>query len=217
MAEQQKFLTTTSLTPGKLIVIGVLSVVFVVVLVMNFSGSSSQAKSEPVAGGSSRPSPPRRRSPGRRAVPNPGTTSKDGEIFRVEKKLWSQFSLKQIGSFNPFALPQIIAAKIVSNQEAKSQGDKDAKLALERKYENQLRVRRDRDAFLQSLRTDAAILIVHVNNRRIAMIGERKIAVGDVLPEGFRVTGINDNGLILDEVEVVASQQGGSGNGDKEQ
>ena len=216
MSEKKQFLSTSSLTPGKMALIAVLSLVFIGVLVMNFSGSGSPKKSAHTSRASRR-RPVRNQAAGTPKPQQADQKKSDEAPYEVDVKRWSQFSLGEIEAFNPFELPQDVAAEIVANDKQTKQNDVVAQQELEKKHAAQLEIRRRRDAFLQSLRSSKTILILKTNNRRIAMIGERKIAVGDVLPEGFRVSGINDRGLILDEIEVDGSQHGGSGNGEKEQ
>jgi len=175
-----EFLKKVGLTPGKAILIAVLTIVFVAVLVFQFSGD-----------GASPPPASTNRVVTNKAV-SPSTTAKmemnkKPGVTTVKQKprAWPRLDSESVGQHDPFLTPQWAIVKSDS-------GPSDAQIAEQRK------ALAEKQKAFEQLKNDGVDAILLSEGGNVAIIGSRDVRVGDVL-NGFRVAEINANGVILEE------------------
>ena len=164
-------------TPGKLALIGVLAVILAYVVISQLpNGSSSAAK----------PDPPSRRTPRRGANATTVEITKPAALA-TEREAWPQPDLKQAVANDPFARP--LWARVAQGQGSESPTNRSmaqlAQAAEDAKAEA-----------LAKLRAEGATMIVVLDGKPLALVGERQIRIGDRL-EGFYVQDITASGIVL--------------------
>jgi hypothetical protein len=180
-------------TPGKLALIAVLAVVLVGVLVYQFSGSEE-------------PPPPRKHpNVGRPAAARPAAGSTrvaaggtrvaapkpDHTVVPKTDRQWPKIALEEVLQHDPFALPTALqppAPKKPAVAVASQAPDK----------ARQAEVRRQREQALAAIRAQGVQMVFVGKEKRVAIIGDRRVRVGDVF-DGFRVTDIGSDGVTLSE------------------
>jgi hypothetical protein len=172
-------------TPGKLVLVGVLGVIFLGVIASQFLGGDAADLAASAA-----PRVPARRLP-RHIAPQP--TGEAPPAQAAVARPWPVISLAQALAHDPFAQPAISlesdpSIPSVSQEAASAAGQDERRAALER---------------LQALRA-AAIAITP--NGPVATVGTDVWRVGDRI-EGFRVTNIDLMGITLVDERSSANAQ----------
>ncbi len=164
-------------TPGKLALVGCLSVGFVFVLWKAQSGGADET--------SVPKSPPRSVVPQEAAVTKKVLVPKIGDTEQAKSQLqhaWPAMPLETVVEKDPFAMPLWYLATMDS---VATSADGAAKQA---------------EQLLEKLRKEQAKIIVIANGERIATIGNESYRVGDAVA-GFEVTEINRDGIVLTEID----------------
>lgn len=209
------------LTPTKLVTIALLAIVLVIVLVVQFSGSS-----DPIVIKRRQP----RGSPGN----NPEAANPSRDPAPAVRVHWPEIHREEVASFNPFQVPDNLQKKspLVSPQTTQplqvaqsatsppmeTTEPVGALLGLKPKDE-QARIRAiERNSRLERTRAIASELqkqgvgmVLSTAAGAVARIGEQEVRVGDVINGVLRITEINADGLVVEEVntpqEVVAEPE----------
>lgn len=164
-------------TPGKLVLMGVLAVVFVVVLIVQFGGDSS---AEPSAALGSETSPP---------LQNPVVTERRPTAKPDEAPTpWPVLQCAEVIGYDPFSTPSTLADDSASSQDiAHNSPDADRKARQEQTLKE-----------LQS----QGVKAVYGGGPQgmIAVVGSETVRIGQKLG-GFRVVAIGPNGISLEPIE----------------
>lgn len=182
-------------TPGKIALVGVLGVVFVVVLFVQFGGDEATDTTA---------EKPRRRGVAQRAPESAESTSGASKASQESPaKAWPQIPLEEIIRHDPFAPP----ASLIDEDDDPETPTPLAEQPTQPPTQPFADDRAERLARLRVLSAEA-VLMGEEGNR--AIVGSRLVRVGDTL-EGFTITAIGPDGvtLALDGDEVVI-EQGGS-------
>jgi len=176
-------------TPGKLALIGVLAVVFVAVLVMQFGDNQGAGDAGEEL-----------------AVVNPGPAAAGASPVRlppVEKpgdRVWPTFSREEVAAFDPFALSPKLGLAV----EGAAFVPATRPLTAEQQREiAQQHV--ERQEALAGLLSQGVSMLFQDKDGLVATIGDRTVRVGDVI-DGFRVVTIGPTGIVL---EPAKQPQGG--------
>lgn len=190
MAKASGAARPSGLTTSKAIFIGVLALVLLVVLGIQFGGGGD----EPAPGATARkPAPPPIRSAAARKTSNNQRTSEEDPLAFIDfdQTRWKTPDVTQVIAYDPFALPTAFPQP---NQSANASGDGEA-------TDEGIDDGRQLAAALEKLRTQLDDLqkrgvqvIISQDDRYVAMIGDRMIHVGDEI-NGFTVTQINPDGV----------------------
>jgi hypothetical protein len=170
---EPNWLARSGATPGKLAAVGALGVVLVIVLWSNLAPSRSTAARKP------------------RHTPSPAKAEKQpapavaAQPLKLEKKVqrnWPKLSLDNVVKHDPFAMPMwYLTAR------ADEQGTGVSAIARSAQV-------------LEELKKQQTRIVVISGEERIATIGELSFRVGDMI-EGFEVTAITTDGVVLTEVD----------------
>ncbi|WP_425397158.1 hypothetical protein [Aeoliella sp.] len=157
-------------TPGKLALIGVLAAILgYVVLSQLPSGGSSSAESAP--------SSPRLPRSAAKANSNKSKTPV------AERQAWPKPNLEQAVASDPFARPQW--AQVAQAEPAETAAS-----------DRPMTAQAAESQALAKLRAEGAAVIVVLDGKPLALVGERQIRIGDRL-EGFYVQDITESGIVL--------------------
>jgi hypothetical protein len=210
VAEAKTPAKQAGLTRGKAILIGILSVVLVVVLYIQFGGKSDKPAGGAVAYRPPRPAlavqpanaptqPPTLASA---KISTNGPTSMNKTAIAaalVDDTRWKSPKLEKIVAYDPFALPPAFPQpKVANGKKANGAGliaavaANDAKKLAE--AAEKLRVQ------LEELTQQGVHVIVREGDQYVAWIGERKLQVGDKI-NGFTVTAIDTDGVHIERKE----------------
>ena len=172
-------------TPGKMLLMAVLAVVFVSVLVFQFTASEEEPASQENADASGPSRTPRTKY--RTSVSR--SPLEDGD-FSEEDRKWPKIALEEILQHDPFAVPGVLLppAKPSSTNTAHDVPDKVRVQELQRQREQALTAIREQGVQMVFLGKDV----------QVAIIGDRRVRVGDRF-EGFQVTDIDSDGITLSE------------------
>lgn len=203
--------------PAKLALIGVLGVVLVVVLAIQFGGDDGPAvvlqKREP-----------------RRTVAAPAELPTGEERLapsRDAQTTWPTISREEVLSFNPFAKPVALQEKPASSalagqtpgslQIAQSEASaptspaaptaeelrakEQAAQARLRAQERRSRITRI-EATAAALRTQGVGLVINTTAGAVAQIGDQELRVGDVINDVLRVVQITPQGIVVEEASA---------------
>jgi hypothetical protein len=167
---------------GKLIAIGILSVVLLAVIVVQFGGDKRRvvSKSSP------------RFNAGRRKSSAEQTAAPVASPARSAIE-WPALSIAQVISHNPFALPDTLRPE----GGAWANGENSETTAIDMPP-NILEMRRRRVELLASLRRQGVDMILMTPQGRVARVGDLSLRVGDVV-EGLKVQQINSTGIVFVE------------------
>lgn len=198
MADKHAGSEKLGMTPGKLKLVGLLSVILVVVLYLQYGGSGAEVAP---------PKPTPRPSHVAKKTSKPPTQSTPSEQNFPLKQLtnisvWKAPQLDTVIQYDPFALPATfpqpkpkIAAGLSSEDLAALAGpDLDEQARKERL--NQM------NQTLAQLRQNGVQIIITKGDEFVAMIGNKVYHVGDEIG-GFKITAIDDNGV---QVEGAVQQ-----------
>jgi hypothetical protein len=180
-------------TPAKLIMIGVLSVVLAAVVYAQFGSSPAVVATT----GATRPLP-------RRAavVPQPPTEAKFEQLpatHPTSSKIdlssdWQSADLAKAVMYDPFALPASFPQRLKAGEEDKLAREtvktEDAK-AEEAARADAIKAMQTQFTQLQH---DGVRVVMQKNDKYVALVGDRTIHVGDVI-EGFTVVAIDSEGV----------------------
>lgn len=176
-------------TPGKLALVAILAVTFVVVLVFQFGGFASQSTAQAV------PHAPKaaaqRSTSAARATPvaTAGKSSTERQrrtVKPVALKLQPlpKFSREEAASYDPFSRPHHL--RVTSSKTESPEVD------------IQRRQQAERERALAEVREFEVAAIFQSGTDLVAVIDDQTIRVGDVF-QGFRVTDIQPDGIKLEE------------------
>ena len=176
-------LSKLGVTPVKLTLAGVLTIVWVAVLVMNLTGEDDSAvvvsRIEETTGNLSTPVP-------NHDVRKIGT--KDVALSQTRRpRAWPKMSLNDVQIYNPFRLPTALDVRESGTSGALQDGAK---------QQEEIQIRRDR--LLAELRHQGVKLVLISDQDHVAKIGARDVRVGDYI-EQFRVEDIRTDGVVLVE------------------
>ena len=186
-------------TPAKLVLIGVLSLILCGVIYRNFfrkpvsSGATARARHDRAASAG-------------KADAEKGTngTKSAAELAlhaaQLRKKPWPKYSLAQVVAYDPFALPaafpQPPAPAEIDSGAPRSPADDKANAAALQAQAEQARA----DA-IAAIRAKGVQVVLKKANEYVAMIDGHEIRVGDEV-EGFEVVQIDASGVWLEEGTV---------------
>ncbi len=194
----QAILKKSGATPAKLALVAALAVSLMVVLMVQFGSGADDS----VAAGDAKQSPSAKQQRTNSAKqPNlPARTMATSETQVRQPRVWPSVECDDVAEFNPFVLPESLAAAVPSKQidDAAKQADEARLFEEERKRREELRQRRE--AVLSELKSQGAHLVVMSDKGPVAVIGERRLRIGDTI-EGLRVKDINANGVILEQID----------------
>jgi hypothetical protein len=172
-------------TPGKLVLIAVLAVILVGVLIFQFSGKEE-------------PPPPRHRAevkrpaaarPAARRTRAAASTPVEADAAKKGRH-WPEMALEEVVQHDPFAVPPALRPPTPPVPAAAAPKAPDKARREE--------VRRQREQTLAAIRKQGVQMVFLGKEKRIAIIGDRRVRVGDVF-DGFRVTDIGSDGVTLSE------------------
>lgn len=206
MANEQKLPKRIGLTPGKMMLIGVLSVTLVGVIYIQYGPSGSdgaEAEVDATTDANVPPTPQLPRFTASTPAPvaaalAPTDGSSDSTLLTWEEKRWAAPDVARIVEHDPFALPPTFPQPV---QVANAQGlTRDGIIAADAAT----RASQLADAVaklqteLDSLRARGVSVIVRERDEYVAMIGDRTLHVGDEI-DGFTVTAIEPNGVRVEK------------------
>jgi hypothetical protein len=170
---EPNWLARSGATPGKLAAVGMLGVVFVLVLWSNLAPSRSTAARKP----------PQNSSPAKaERQPATAVAAKRPMLDKKLPRKWPKLSLNDVVKHDPFAMPMwYLAAR------AEEEGTGVSSLARSAQV-------------LEELKKQQTRIVVISGEERIATIGDLSFRVGDMI-EGFQVTAITTDGVVLTEVD----------------
>jgi hypothetical protein len=184
-------------TPKKLILIGVLAVILVTVLIVQYGRIGGDSGSAPGVAGptAARPDPPRQAPP--RQAPPTETTSKS-PTPETEHPPWPKLTADQVRRHDPFAVSQAMSPWLgpepVQDVAAPAPIDE-----AQQRWAAQLQ------ETLNFLKSHGVSLIIDDGSGPTALINNRTFRIGDEIG-GFRVVDINaQEGVVLE----VKAKEGG--------
>jgi hypothetical protein len=176
-------------TPSQWLTVGVLAMIFVVVLIVQFgsAGASSQPIDATIA-----PVPNSRRPP----TVSHAADSQGASGRRPPPKLdraWPGFTLSTVLEYDPFAQTASLASIQAGIQQGSKPGDSAA-----RQSEDAEKKRSEREQALAQVRREVVRTVVGTDKGFVAVVGTKTIRVGDRL-HGFRVKEITRDGVVLED------------------
>lgn len=192
----QDILKKTGGTPAKLALVAVLAVSLLVVVTVQFGSGAD----ENAAAGDARQSPPvkQKRTNAAKKLNTPAKTPSETNVR--QPRVWPSVERDDVAAFNPFLLPESLALTAVSEPSDDTAAQADAARRLEEARQRREQLRRRREAVLSQLKSQGAHLVVMSDKGPIAVIGDRRLRVGDTI-DGFRVKDINANGVTLEQID----------------
>jgi hypothetical protein len=202
VAEIHDTLKRIGLTPAKTVLIGVLGIVLVGVLYMQFGSSGTGVPAAPPPPVIT--APPSAQRPAAQAAPTAAAVELQSPLetqaLDLDQSRWESPELSTVIAYDPFALPpsfpqppQIAVAAALADSEATTSAAADARQLAETLE----RLRRQ----LEELKQRGVHVIVNKNDHFVAMIGDRLVHVGDEI-NGFIITEIDPNGVRVERKEV---------------
>jgi hypothetical protein len=186
------------LTPPKAILIGVLALVLVGVVYIQYGRSSDNEVFEPVAtiatkvATASRPVSSTPTSAGTIKAETDGSTQ--AALLEIDQSQWKSPELSVVIAYDPFALPSgFPQPPRVATDPRLASGDLVASTAAE-KAKKMADVLEELRTQLEDLKQRGVHVIVSQNDQYVAVIGDRTIHVGDEI-NGFTVTEIDLEGV----------------------
>ena len=158
-------------TPAKLLLIAVLTMVLIGVLISQFTGKKSSRS----------PVIQKRRTQGNK------TDVVDSDTAPVVQRRWPEVSLSKALQHDPFSLPLALRPRV--------EEPADAALEVPPAHREELRRRKQLD-LINKLRRDGVDMVVMTEHGRVARIGNLHLREGDVV-EGMRVKEIHEKGVVL--------------------
>lgn len=197
MAKRSKT-TSSGLSVGKVVVIGILSIVLLLVIVAQFGGRKERESVQPVA---------RRKGSARSESTSSSAPTAQATAAKRSESPWPTFNLAEVVTSNPFMLP---TALLPSRQAAQALTPSatlgEAEETVPATESAEVREMRRRQAeFMAGLRAQGVDIILRSPRGSIARIGELSLRVGDI-HEGLRVEEIGNNGVIFAPNSLVEGQ-----------
>jgi len=186
------------LTPGKAIMIGVLTVVLLIVIVTQFGGKKKivavETRSRRTVSESSE------------STSSGATTGASIPTKRSEKP-WPTFDVAAVVASNPFMLPEVLlgGGEATKNLTATSETGETAESLAALESAKVREMRRRQAEFMTSLRAKGVDMILRSPRGSVARIGDLSLRVGDI-HEGLRVEEIGQNGVVFAPTVVGAGQ-----------
>lgn len=175
-------------TPGKLLLVGVLGCVLVTVIRLQLGARETSGVSRSA---DRRVDRMRRRS-------SKASTERTGnhDVTAVTRtaQQWPEIPLKKVLAHDPFALPPALAPPAPAptpKQAAEGRANRQQDIELAR----------SRGQALAAVREQGIQMILVNPGDPVALVGDRPVRVGDVL-EGFQVVAISADGITLSELPV---------------
>ena len=174
-------------TPGKLVLIAVLAVVFLSVLLFQLTAREEPPAPQENADASGRSHT--RPTENGRSVPT--LPPDNGDVLKQDRQ-WPKIALEEVLQHDPFALPGALLppAKPSSANTAHEVPNKVRRQELQRQ----------REQALAAIREQGVQMVFLGKEEQVAIIGGRRVRIGDLF-EGFRVTDIGSDGVTLSEQE----------------
>jgi hypothetical protein len=188
--------------PQKLALMGVLGIVFVVVLVMQFGGSSDSkgakgAGSSIKGGAASAVKPVAAPASGALQGGAPGAAAAPGP--KMAAAPWPKIAVEESLRCDPFAMPKPVTDKVAGLPEVKKEEQRRRRQAAARRTGEMARS-------LQGVRSKGIIAVVEDGRGKSVLIGSRVVRVGDEV-EGFRVEAIEPDGVRLAPSVPTANEE----------
>jgi hypothetical protein len=203
VAEQKSKLQQAGLTRGKMLIIGILAVVLVGVIYLQYGPSGISQQIEPATPATeSRIARPalEQVSP---AVADAGESEVGlaAELAVFDHARWETPELSEVIAYDPFAVPAAFpqSLRAVLDPTLAAQGGDsaaaafNAKLLAEAVEQMQLQ--------LEELQQRGVHVIVNLRDQYVAMIGDRTVHVGDEI-NGFVVTAIDPDGVRVERKSI---------------
>jgi hypothetical protein len=195
------------LTRGKAILIGVLALVLVVVLYLQFGRSGSKGVASdgrgyvprrpvPAAAAAATPeaSPATQGAVKQVLTDNKPPTATTAAVFNESR--WKSPPLVEVVSYDPFAVPAAFPKAEVSDPTQPNQNlvataaAEDQKKLIDAVARLQMQ--------LEQIKQRGVQVIVKERDQYVAMVGDQTVRVGDELGNGFRVTRIDQSGVHIE-------------------
>ena len=192
-----KRLKDMGLTPAKAILIAVLILVFVGVVLSNFTGSgtSTTAEAEPHR------RPAKLTNVGRNL---PGPLAQSAAANSQLMKKWPEIGLDQAIAHDPFALPVVLRPKEVEVVEEEPERPKDLKADEEAELERQIAereiLRKKQMDTIKAMQESGIGIALVTPEEQVIKIGNKKLKVGDMW-DGVRIVEIRANGEVVVAIE----------------
>ena len=222
MADEKELSKRIGLTPGKAVLIGVLAVVFVGVIYIQFGSGGGEYSDEVVAAveetsETASPEPPPNPKPNEPASTTEADGAKAGATVAaapaaeddasggkslasasVDTERWKSPEVDRIVEYDPFALPSAFPQPLqeVDGEGLTSEGIVAADAATRANQLADAVAKLHTD--LESLRQRGVSVIVKQHDKYVAMIGDRTVHVGDEI-NGFTVTAIEPDGVRVEK------------------
>ena len=195
-------------TPGKTILMGVLSVVFLWVLSAQLGGSGNSAQLKP-----RRDTKPRIRKvannrPSRRSLPpsrnRANSASSEGDLpVEPSERVnipWPNLKLAEVIEYDPFKIdrpePRVEVEQESPHPPVNGSNPLKAIATVVESQLEEIQAKQEREQSLQSIRKLGVDMILSGNGGKVAIVGKRSVRVGDTI-DGFRVKDITSAGIIL--------------------
>jgi len=186
----------TGTSPVKLGLACLLSVVFVVVLIVQFGGGAD-VEGAGGADGDESDRPAASREPGsevHRPEVAAGTDRRGGDPPTIEP--WPEFQVEDVVKYDPFAMPAAFSR--YRDQAVQDKADHRQEATAADRQRERLEELAEQDRRLTEMQQDGVKAVVGGGNRaKVAVIGSQTVRVGDEL-NGFRVIAIESDGVVLE-------------------
>lgn len=191
------------LTPGKTILIGILSVVLLLVVVMQFGGRKRRGAAPPVARQAASKRAESTRSPAQAAA----ATEPQRSATQRSENPWPTFNVAEVVASNPFMLPEVLQPRRQTAQTlTPSPAAGETEVIVPAIEVARVREMRRRQAeFMAGLREQGVDMILRSPRGSVARIGAMSLRVGDV-HEGLRVVEIGTNGVVFAPTAAALGQ-----------
>ena len=183
-------------TPGKLALVGVLGIVLIAVIAVQLPGRTDSAGAAATRRQARTRSESKRRPAARlrRTTPAKTDTTENkkpaSESVEAEPRHWPELPLEEIVGYDPLATPHWLAEA----RRAAPPEEKRKQLAAEAERQQ------EKANLLEKLREQGIQAVVISAGKKEAIIGDQPVHVGDFL-EGFQVTDITKQGVVLKEIQ----------------
>ena len=194
MASKSSRTDQVGATPKKLALIGVLGVVLIVVLYVQFRPSGDElpviASESPV-----RPRPAAGRAKTSQTIDPAATAEPSSDVSTMDFDKWRPQAMATVVQHDPFALPASFPQPLPTNAEAAftNLGDDSNDQVADAAASLDQQIQQSR-AELESLRNLGVQVLMRQGDGYVAMVGDRTIHVGDEI-NGFTVVAIDANGV----------------------
>ena len=204
MVKSQDTTKQRGLTRGKAILIGVLAIVLLGVLYIQYGRSGGDEAFEPVVSTATSVTPASR--PARSLSTNAATShaESDGDtqagLLEFDQAKWKSPKLSAVIAYDPFALPSGFPQPPEIGADPRlASAEIDAPTAAEEAQELADALE-ELQTQLEDLKQRGVHVIVSQNDQYVAMIGDRTLHVGDEI-HGFTVTEIDPDGVRVERKE----------------